>query len=245
MPGLSAQEELILLKKRARRRLVGAIVLVTVATAVLWNVVGRMPEQKMTPESIAITGESSQAAATEPPLPASAPAVAEAPASAPTEIVAALPDATPPLAPAAQEPVKPVPPAQPLPKPAEPAKPPKAEVKENKKPEPKSEAKPARQPDPAAILEGRDGHEDAAPRAAAPSSGSYLIQLAALSDPQKVEALRGKLAAAGVNASFTKVQTSKGEVTRVRVGSFASRTEAEAALARLAKAGVNGIIVSK
>ena len=50
MPGLSTHEELILLRKRARRRLVGAIVLVLISTVVLWQVVGSVPEQQMKPE---------------------------------------------------------------------------------------------------------------------------------------------------------------------------------------------------
>jgi hypothetical protein len=51
---LSAHDELILLRKRARRRLVGAVVLVTVSTGVLWNVVGHLPDQQMRPESVEI-----------------------------------------------------------------------------------------------------------------------------------------------------------------------------------------------
>jgi DedD protein len=71
-----------------------------------------------------------------------------------------------------------------------------------------------------------------------------MIQLAALTDPAKVSALHSKLEAAGVSARFTKVQTSKGEATRVRVGPFASRAEANTALMKLSRVGVSGIIVS-
>jgi hypothetical protein len=56
---LSAHDELILLRKRARRRLVGAVVLVTVSTGVLWNVVGHLPDQQMRPESVEIASEAS------------------------------------------------------------------------------------------------------------------------------------------------------------------------------------------
>ena len=90
---LSAHDELILLRKRARRRLVGAIVLVSVSTGVLWNVVGHLPDQQMKPESVEIVSESSG------PLPdtalppvgnASAPA-AKAGASAPKATEASAP----------------------------------------------------------------------------------------------------------------------------------------------------------
>ncbi|MCD5328394.1 SPOR domain-containing protein, partial [Chromobacterium piscinae] len=70
---LSSHDELILLRKRARRRLVGAVVLVSIATVVLWNVVGHLPEQQMKPESIEIMGGASA------PVAASAPAAAAKP----------------------------------------------------------------------------------------------------------------------------------------------------------------------
>jgi DedD protein len=89
--------------------------------------------------------------------------------------------------------------------------------------------------------------EKTAGDSAKPGNGKVMIQLAALSDPDKVDALRNKLdGIIGLSAhySFSKVQTSKGEVTRVRVGPFASAAEAQATLSKLAKAGVSGIVVS-
>ena len=70
-------------------------------------------------------------------------------------------------------------------------------------------------------------------------------EAAALSDADKISALKQRLSAVGVAARFSKVQTSKGEVTRVRVGPFGSRAEADAALRKLERAGVSGIIVTK
>ena len=46
---LSAHEELLMLRKRARRRLIGAIVLVGFAVLVLWNVLEKLPQQEMKP----------------------------------------------------------------------------------------------------------------------------------------------------------------------------------------------------
>ena len=244
---LSSHDELILLRKRARRRLVGALVLVSIATVVLWNVVGHLPEQQMKPESIEIMGAASA------PVPASAPAaarhaastaVAEAPTGPVTELPANLSTITAPL-PAEKETVKPAP-AKPAvvqavePKPREA----KAEAKPKAEPktEPKAENKP-RKADPAAILEGRFDPEPHPAKTEA--HGKSIIQLAALSDPAKVDALRAKLSGIGVSAHFSKVETSKGEVTRVRVGPFASQAEAQAALQKLAKSGINGIIINK
>lgn len=282
---LSTHDELLLLRKRARRRLVGAIVMVSLSTAVLWNVVDALPEQAMKPEAVDITGlqmasqpaaapvvASAPVAASQPvtdllatlppeePEPASVPAVT-APAPAPNApLVVPKPAPVAPVAPAVANPApkpepKPVPKPEPKPEPKPALKPeskpapkpePKLPVKENK---PREEKKAA---DPMAILEGREAHAEPAKPAkeraeaeAKPAEGGkkFSIQLAALSDPQKVDALRSKLAASGVTARFSKVQTSKGEVTRVRVGPFKSREEADAAMRRLSKAGVTGIVV--
>lgn len=281
---LSTHDELLMLRKRARRRLVGAIVMVSVSTAVLWNVVDRLPEQAMRPEAVDITGlQAASAAVVQAPV--ASVAAAEQPA---TELLAALPpeETLPASAPKAAEVAsKPaaLPPVAVVTKPAdvaskkvEPAKAPpsKAEtvkvepVKKAEAPKAadskpttrpdkavaaspeKPQAKEPAKPDPMAILEGRDAEHPKAPvpdkkkNDAANPGSKFSIQLAALSDQTKVDALKSRLSGAGVNARFSKVQTSKGEVTRVRVGPFASREEADAALRRLAKAGVTGIVVA-
>ncbi|MCP9759654.1 SPOR domain-containing protein [Aquitalea sp. S1-19] len=251
MTGLSRDQELTQLRKRARRRLVGAVALVLVATVVLWNVLGAIPDQKMKPEAIEVIGHAaSEAAAAVAVADASAPLVDAVPdASGPTEIVASLPAEPEPVpAPLPTVAVAPPPASLPLDKPAvkpapEPVKP--APKPEPVKPQPKVETvkvKPAVEQDPLAILEGRESRAPAKTEAA--PSGRYMVQLAALSDPAKVDALRARLAASGMSAQFSKVQTSKGEVVRVRMGPYGSQAEAQAALARLSKAGVSGMVVS-
>lgn len=260
---LSAHDELLMLRKRARRRLVGAIVLVLVATTVLWNVLDALPEQEMKPEQVEISGlpASAPVPVAPPPVAASAPqetdilatlppedsVLAPPPAAEASRAQAVVPAAVPAAAPAPQSAVAPVVEAKPVaPKPADlkPAEPKPVTPKAvDRKPEPVvAEKKSA--PDPAAILEGREAE---APRAATTSAGTekYQVQLAALSDPDKISALKQRLSAAGVAARFSKAQTSKGEVTRVRVGPFGSRAEADAALRKLERAGVSGIIVTK
>jgi len=272
MTSLSAHEELILLRKRARRRLVGALALVMVSTTVLWTVVGRIPNRPMKPESVQISASN---IAAEPVSKVAASAVAVAKpksgnASQATALVDSLANepATPVMPPKAPAKATPEPAVTPLVEPkAEPkrkaveqtdiaeAKPhPKPEKEKPKAKEVIAEAKPAepkrKKPDPAAILEGRaDAEETPAPHKNAQSDsehkGSFVVQMAALSDPAKADALKAKLAANGVNARFSKVETSKGEVTRVRMGPFATREEADSALRRLAKVGVSAIVVSK
>jgi DedD protein len=285
MSSLSTHEELVLLRKRARRRLVGAIALVVTSTAVLWTVVGRIPNRPMKPESVQISASNLSSApvakAEVKPLAASATeaqSAQTASASPATELTASLeqqpaPVATPtPSKTVPQPKAGPVEPAPALEQLMEPIKPkaskptrveepvaakPKPHAKPVEKPkaveqvaEPKSAAEPKhKKSDPAAILEGRAESEQvsASHKADAESEhkAGFVVQLAALSDPAKADALKAKLSANGIAARFSKVETSKGEVTRVRVGPFASREEADAALRRLAKAGVTGIVVSQ
>ncbi|MDN0082905.1 SPOR domain-containing protein [Crenobacter sp. SG2305] len=262
-PGLSSHEQLIQLRKRARRRLVGAIALVLIATTVLWNVVGHVPDQKLKPQSINIVELNSSAPVAEQSAKAASQAaaavgaVAAATGVAQTDLPAALPEeskqaaapAAPVVSPVATKP-EPVAPSAKL----EVKQPESVKQAETPKPKARAEDKPkAKKADPAAILEGRMGSEEAPkPKAekktdesVKPGNGKVMIQLAALSDPDKVEALRSKLdGIAGMSAHFSKVQTSKGEVTRVRVGPFSSASEAQSVLSRLAKAGITGIVVS-
>lgn len=120
----------------------------------------------------------------------------------------------------------------------EPKKPePKPEPRPEPKPEPKHDAKPVPKNDDAAralaLLEGK-----AAPAAAPADSGRFVIQVAALAAKDKVEELQGRLREAGMR-SFTQKSPS-GELTRVKVGPFGSREEAEKARARLQKIGLSG-----
>lgn len=267
MPGLSTHEELILLRKRARRRLVGAIVLVLISTMVLWRVIDSVPEQQMKPESVEIVGQNTPDAPPVPVTPAPEAVLAagadvgpqeDRTASAPsaTQLPAQLDDAEP--AATTQPPAKLLPPVAP---PVIAKTEPKAVVKEDAKPQSRAESKPEprkaeapapapKKADPAAILEGRLDAEPAAAKSAPkvesrPAEGKVVIQLAALSDPAKAEALKSRLSGLGVTAHFSKVETSKGNVTRVRVGPFASRSEAESVLKKLSSAGVTGIIVGR
>ncbi|TDR73015.1 SPOR domain-containing protein [Paludibacterium purpuratum] len=259
MAGLSAQEELLLLKKRARRRLVGAVVLVLIATVVLWKVLGRGAEQPMRPESVLVVGVASGAAQSAAPA---APVVSSAPKEASRPEATALPESlstmSQPVAPdlkaraEGSAPQNAVPShksaggeaSAPAHKRAADAS--AAHAKPAHAKTPPAAAKPHKAVDPAAILEGRAEGGDAAPVAKpADGGGKFVIQLAALSDSAKADALKARLADLGVDARFSRVQTSKGAVTRVRVGPFASRAEANAVLKKLAHAGVSGIVVGQ
>lgn len=254
-------------KKRARRRLVGAIALALAVAIGLPMVLDSEPKPLANDIAIQIPSKDKPAAAVDEPAPVAArkheqndaldqseEIVEPADDPAPPPKVAAAP-----VAPvhATPEPVKPAPKPEkiaehkPEPKhdvkpetrPEVKAEPPKKvaeakpEFKPDPKPDPKKDTRPAEsKPDDAAraiaILEGKP---------AAADSGRYVIQVAALSAKDKVEELQGKLRDAGIK-SFTQ-KSPNGELTRVKVGPFGSREEAEKARAKLQKIGLSGSLV--
>lgn len=84
-----------------------------------------------------------------------------------------------------------------------------------------------------AILEGKTSKP-----AAADAGQKFVLQVAALSDQNKVSELRERLKQAGIS-SYTQKAPS-GEVTRVRVGPFNSKEEAEKVRAKLVGMGLSG-----
>ena len=77
------------------------------------------------------------------------------------------------------------------------------------------------------------------------SGGAYVVQVAALSDSSKAKALEKQMAGAGLKTYTEVVNTQSGEVTRVRAGPFATREAAEKARSQLKKAGLDGKVVPK
>ncbi|NYE58902.1 DedD protein [Duganella sp. 1224] len=108
-----------------------------------------------------------------------------------------------------------------------------AEAKAAKAAEAKPAAAPAKPEDARAlaILEGKS----AAP--AADGGQKYVLQVVALSDQAKVDELRARLKNAGIS-SFT--QKTPSGITRVRVGPFSSKEEAEKVRAKLSSMGLDG-----
>jgi DedD protein len=69
----------------------------------------------------------------------------------------------------------------------------------------------------------------------------FVVQLAALSDASKADALKGRAALAGFPAYTDKV----GTLTRVRVGPYTSREAAVAASVKLDQNGMAGQILTR
>lgn len=209
---LSEQE--IQFRKRARRRLVGAVALVLLMVTVLPMILDDREAQAPQPE-IAVNIPSQQGGDFSSKIvPENVPAAPAAGAvnESPTKSVEAAP-----MTPAPEKPV-----AQPEPPKAEPVKP---AAPAPAKPEPAA-AKPA-----------------TAKQATA--EGNFTVQIGVFSDAANVKQLQGKLSDEGYKSYTEQVDTPKGPKIRLRVGSYATRAEAEKARDKLKAAGTAGIVVAK
>jgi DedD protein len=77
------------------------------------------------------------------------------------------------------------------------------------------------------------------------NSGKFMLQVAALMTKEKINDLQGKLKKAGFTTSSQKVATEAGVSTRIRVGPYSTKEEAEKARSKLVKMGLNGTLVSR
>ncbi len=124
--------------------------------------------------------------------------------------------------------------------------------------------KPARVDDPRAVaaLEGRV--PDAAPQTAAatpasgpaatspaaktgklgPASGTFAVQIGVFANADKVKELLERLSGAGFKTYTEELETTQGVRTRVRIGPFKSRDDAQKAIARVKSMSLDGILVT-
>ena len=214
----SISDEELQLRKRARRRLVGAIALVTITAVFLPMVLDHEPKPVSQDVSIQIPSSNSGAFTSK--IVPLAPSQKSAPAPKP-EVAAEVP--TPPAPAAKAE----------APTPAivdTEAAPPKKAVADKPPPAPNAAEKPK-----------------AAEKAKARTKGNtaYVVQVAALNDADKAKQIREQLAASGIKVYTEVVPTPKGNVTRVRAGPFASREEAEKARDKLKGMGLAGNVAPK
>jgi DedD protein len=80
------------------------------------------------------------------------------------------------------------------------------------------------------------------PVPAAAKAEGFVVQLAAFADDKGANALANKLKRAGYAAFVEPVQTSHGTLWRVRVGGYGSKPDAEAARVKLKGEGFSGIV---
>lgn len=225
------------LKKRARRRLVGAVAFAGLAAVVLPMVMDEEPRQQVQDVQIHIPGQD-QTPFNPKVLPAK-PAVANPPLE---KTVAAVKAETVLARPAEAPPVKVV--AKSDEKPAEKVADKVAEKKTESKPEKPAES-PGKAPadDPrraAAILAGKS--VDAAPAGA---GGQYVILIGAFANTGNVKLLQGKIGELGVKTYTEPLDSPQGKKTRLRAGPFPNRDAADKALDRMKRIGVSGVVAAK
>jgi DedD protein len=141
------------------------------------------------------------------------------------------------------------PPAASSPVPAAPAKPasaateaPKKVVAEVRPAPPVPVPTPAPAADAARAKALLEGSEPAAKEAK--DGGRFVVQVGAFADAAAARDTRAKVEKLGLKTYTQVVETASGNRTRVRVGPFASRDEADKALAKTREAGISAVVLT-
>ncbi len=225
------------LKKRARRRLVGAFAFAGLAAVVLPMIMDDEPKQQVQDVQIRIPGQDQTPFNPKVAKPSATPVVSEKTA-APEKTEAVQP---PPVAPVAKSAEKPADKA--ADKPAE-KKTEKPAEKVVEKPVEKPAKASASEPQRAAAILG--GKADAAPvTPPGNGGGQYLILIGAFSNPANVNQLQTKIGELGIKVFTEPLDSPEGKKTRVRAGPFPSREAADKALDKMKRIGINGVVAAK
>lgn len=218
-------------KKRARRRLVGAIALVLAAIIGLPMMFDSEPKPLANDIAIQIPSRDVPVAAESAPVVANSLGSGEELVGAETAVETPQPDpVTTAVAPAPSDQPKTEAP-QVVAKPAQPPAP-KPEVKAPRTAEKVDDSARA-----LALLEGRPDP------AADKKAEKFVIQVAALATRENVDDLQARLKDAGIKSYTEQIATAAGPRTRIRVGPFSSRDEAEKVRAKIVKIGLPGTVV--
>lgn len=247
-------------RQRAKHRLIGAVVLVSLGVVGFPLLVDKQPrpmsvdlpidipdKNKTKPLTLPAPSSAAPAPAATPVVtPPAPPAASVAPAAAdasPAKIAPAASSVVPPAASlSSQEAIEPKAPKSETK--SEVKAEPKAEAKAEPKTEAKVEAKPA--PKPAdkpgadsgnralALLEGKDPAKSDS-KTDAKTETRLVIQVGAYEDAKKVADVRAKLERAGLKTYTQVVDTKEGKRTRVRLGPFATKAEADKAVDKIKK----------
>ena len=74
----------------------------------------------------------------------------------------------------------------------------------------------------------------------------YVVQLGAFSDSTKAKDQQRSLETNGISKAYTEmIKNANTEVTRVRVGPFSTRDEAESEQIKIRLLGINGVVINK
>jgi len=230
-----AQNEL---KRRARRRLVGAIALALAAVIVLPMVMDHEPRIPAQDIQVRIPSQDGDKGIASRILPGKGPT--PLPAAVDSKAAAPVPTVAEPTAPANAETV------------AEAKPEPKSVTRPEAKPEPKPVVAPAKaEAKPAETKPAEKKAEAEGARAAAALSGQgsgseqWVVQLGAYKEAGNVKLLVKKLKEMGVPSYTEQFDSPQGPRMRVRAGPFATKDEAEKAQAKAKTIGVSGPVAPK
>ena len=208
-------ESIEVMRRRARHRLIGAVVLVLVAVVGFPILFDTQPRPVAVDIPIEIPDRNKVK-----PLPPAPPA--------PDPV--ATGKVTPPAAPVITESRAEAQAAVPVDKPAPPEKVAKAEPSPEKKPEPRAESRPEpKAPEAAkarALLEGKSID-------AVAGGVRYVVQVGAFAEREKARMAQQKLERAGLKNYTNVAETKNGTRIRVRAGPFASKAEADRAAEKI------------
>ena len=232
-------------KRRARRRLVGAVIVAVAVAVGLPFVLDPEPAFERPDIRLDVPSRETPLPVSVAPVPTPAPAAVAPQTPVPANAATATQSSTPVAMaggarPAASAPAPggAAPPPSPATSPpsARPATPPSAAAAT---PAPSANAAPSRPPP--APQAGND--RPPAPTASA-ATGRWVIQAGLFARPENATALAGRIKGMGLPAYTESIDAGQGVRVRVRVGPFASRTEADQARARLSLNGIDSSLVS-
>jgi DedD protein len=227
-PVSGSQDAVQQLRTRARRRLIGAALLVGAGVIGFPLVFETQPRPIPVDLPIDIPRKEHAPAVVIPPaLPASLPAlVAEQAAPAPVELPAPPPEKP------AEPKVIDKPAVRAVDKPVE-----KAPEKAPEKPAPKNQEAARVQ----ALLEGKPSEKKAS---AAKEEGRFIVQVGAYADSKAAQEARMKVERMGLKTYTQAVDTADGKRIRVRVGPFSSREEADKVAAKVRGGGLSTAVLT-
>lgn len=236
-------DEEIQLRRRARRRLIGAVTLVTVIVVTLPMLLDGEPKQSGQDIVINIPPQTSAGDFSAKTIPLPEEHVAkQAPMTAP---------ALAPRAPAAERSQPTAAKAQMTPVQAKEKQPEAPPAAQSAKTEERTDKKPATaavetHPKQAAAGAHQSGHNDEKPAAARHDGGPFVIQLGAFSNTANAKERQARLTALKIKFYTETVKSASGDKLRVRAGPFATRQEAERAQAKLKASGIqDGVVAEK
>jgi len=254
-PSNDPADEVMRARVRARQRLIGAAVLVVIGIIGFPLIFETQPRPIPVDIPIEIPRKEGAAPLVMPPArgPAARTQTPPAPPNTASTVAAPADDVVPesrddsagrPAAAASTSvaAAKPIETKPPEPKPSEPkpadARPPETKPAKPAEPKVATAAQAGESARAKALLEGKDA------AAARPEAGRFVVQVGAFADVAAAREMRQKAEKLGLKTYTQVASTSAGNRIRVRIGPFASRDEADKALAKAKGAGLTAVVLT-